>query len=186
MSPPKTCVNKLTANPIVESRDRSFSTPASPAAWCHCTATPSLREASISPVSCTSARSFSEVRQHLTLHLPVFTWPFRHLEPSSETRHSDMFLRPTDSFDGVSASQFRDGWLMRAGDQDIPGPVSFLNVTAYKATVLHGATLQGVDLARLFSATFLTSQPVTLRATLTFRTYLPPPPPPSLQPSLLP
>ncbi|XP_050727917.1 uncharacterized protein LOC127004358 isoform X2 [Eriocheir sinensis] len=74
-----------------------------------------------------------------------------------------------DSLDRVSAAQFRDGWLLRAGDQDILGPVSFLNITIYKATVLHGATLQGVDLTRLFGATFLTTQPVTLHATFAFR-----------------
>lgn len=150
--------------------------PASPAAWCPSTATPSLVGTSTSQALCTSARSSLEVSQHMAL--PCTPVAVLTLLTAVKNPPLRQFMCLADSFDSVSAAQFGEEWLLRAGDQVIPNPVSFLNVTAYKTTVPHGATLQGVDLTRLVGATFTASQPVTLHSPFTFRKYLMPPPAP--------
>lgn len=52
----------------------------------------------------------------------------------------------TDTFDSVSARQYRDGWLLKNSSQTLTGRVSLLSMTADAVTVAQRVKVQGFDL----------------------------------------
>lgn len=84
--------------------------------------------------------------------------------------NSSKFNPPSGTFDGVSAEEYKSGWLMRTGDQVLTGANSIQSLDALDLTFT-GRTLQGVDFQRLVKNTAKIDETTVLHS-IAFGMYL--------------
>ncbi|XP_071527826.1 uncharacterized protein [Panulirus ornatus] len=73
-----------------------------------------------------------------------------------------------DSFDGVPATRYDEGWLLKSSPQTIIGHLTLPSMTAGDVLIVPGVKVQGVDILNLKNTTAMVDEPVVISSSVRF------------------